>query len=313
MEPLLGIDISNNNPGVDMPTARRQGVSVLVAKCSQGWAGGPGGWMDWTFVDIVNRARAAGIPVVGGYHWGLRGNGAAQAQQFVRSLERVGGPRGLLCALDIERNDWNQGLNIDAATVDDFLREWDQITSLQPILLYGASWYHDGYLGAGARWPNRPLWWAGYNGAAGQIQSLLPSVTPGWMVPFGGWTSYAIRQFTSQAVAGGVTVDANVTYLSLSQLHRLTQPGLSPGTDMFRAAALQEGLVMDPEVQARFDAIDRRQSELLMTLQQIVTVVQGIPKGKPNPFGLIGTQDLAVKLDRIISLEERHQQHEPVK
>lgn len=228
MTGLLGIDISNNNPGANMAQAKAQGVSFCVGKCSQGWAGGPGGWMDWTWVDVVTRARAAGI-LPGGYHWGLKGNGAAQAQQFVASLKRAGGPKGFLCGLDIERNDWDQTLNIDPATVDAFLAEWDALTNRQPLLLYGAPWYHDDYMHAGARWPTRPLWVAQYTSvSAAPIAAQAVTVTPGFMTPFGGWTSYAIRQFTDNAQVGGEAVDANITYLTLAQLQSLTQPGAAP-------------------------------------------------------------------------------------
>lgn len=134
---ILGIDVSNNNPGVDMAAAKAQGVGFVIAKCSQGWAGGPGGWMDWTWVDVVTRAKASGL-LPGAYHWPLKGNGAAQAQLFVQSLQRAGGPGGFLCALDIEATTWDPSLNVDPATINDFLATWDRLTNKQPIILYGA-------------------------------------------------------------------------------------------------------------------------------------------------------------------------------
>lgn len=279
---LLGIDIYNGTPPLDWPQARRQGVQFVIAKASQGWPDGPGGWHDWTWPDIVTHAKAAGI-IPGGYHWALKGHGAAQAQHFVQSLKRAGGPHGFLCAVDIERNDWDQSLNVDPQTIDDFLTEWDRLTSKQPILLYGASWYHDGYLHAGARWPHRPLWWAGYTDVAGPIEHCGGAVTPGWMQPFGGWTSYTIRQFTSSATVGGVNVDGNVCYLTLPELQALT----APPTEEF---------TMDAQAKAAFAALTKTVTD---NSQQLVTVIEGVPKGKPNPYGLIGIKDLAVRLDRI--------------
>jgi len=241
---LLGIDVSNNNPGVDMAAAAQQGVEFCIAKASQGWAGGPGGWMDWTWQDVVTRARRAGI-IPGGYHWALKGNGAQQAQQFVASLASEGGPAGFLCALDIEATSWTPGLDIDPAlsvdpsTVDEFLAEWDQLAPGHPIFLYGASWYHDGYMHAGARWPDRPLWWANYPGGyAGPIERTWPAAAYLSMAPgFGGWTSAVIRQFTSSAIAGGVEVDADVCQLTREQLLTYTAPpGASPGKDWFDMA-----------------------------------------------------------------------------
>lgn len=275
-EGILGIDISNNNPNVPMSIAYMQGVRFCIAKASQGWAGGPGGWLDWTWVDIVTRARVAGI-IPGGYHWLLKGNGAAQAQQFVASLKRAGGPQGFLCGVDIEENSWDQSLNADPQTVNDFLTEWDQITGKQPLLLYGASWYHDGYMHAGNAWPTRPLWWAGYTPVGVEvIEAAVGSVTPHYMAPFGGWSSYTIRQFTSNAIVGGVQVDANVTYLTLPQLQALTAPP-------------EDYVVTEAQYQ-----------QLLQTLQQLVTVIQGPAKpGSPNPFGLVGTRDLNRRLEAI--------------
>jgi hypothetical protein len=216
MAGILGIDVSNNNPAVNMVAARGQGVGFCVAKCSQGWAGGPGGWMDWTWQDVVVRARAAGIQP-GGYHWLLRGNGAAQAQQFVASLARAGGPQGFLCGVDVEENTWNRSLDPDAETLADFYAEWDKLTGGQPCAYYGAPWYHNrptpqalgGQLGWGlggtTQFSNRPLWVAQYlpNGVA-PIEAIASYVTPGYFAAFGGWTTYAVRQFTSSAIAGGM-------------------------------------------------------------------------------------------------------------
>lgn len=280
---ILGIDISNNNPGVDMPTAYAQGVRLCIAKCSQGWAGGPGGWMDWTWVDIVTRARKAAI-LPGGYHWLLKGNGAAQAQLFVSSLQRAGGPKGFLCGIDIEATSWDPSLNVDPQTVDDFLAKWDQLTNKQPILLYGAPWYHNGYMNAGARWPNRPLWVAQYTGvASGLITQAVASVTPGYFTTFGGWTQYAIRQFTDNAMVAGQQVDANVSYLSLDQLRALTVPPATPSGVT----------VMDAATQAEFTAIKKQLTDLG---NQLVTVIQGIPAGQANPFGLVGLRDVSKRL-----------------
>lgn len=284
MSAILGMDLSNNNPGVNMAAARAQGVGFCIAKCSQGWAGGPGGWMDWTWVDVVTRARAAGM-LAGAYHWPLKGNGAAQAQYFVQSLQRAGGPKGFVCAIDLEETVWNPALNVDPPTVDDFLAEWDVLTGKQPILLYGASWYHDGYMHADDRWPSRPLWWAGYTGVAPMSPvASVGSVTPGFMNPFGGWSSYAVRQFTDNIVVpaqagGSMEVDGNVTYLTPAQLLAFTAPPGKPSPS--------GEFVMDAEAKAAI-------ADLKTTVQQLVTVIQGpVKPGGPNPFALVGTRDLA--------------------
>lgn len=229
---LLGIDIYNgNSDNYDMAAVKRDGIGFLIHKCSQGWLNGPGGWMDWKFVGAINRARAAGIELTGGYHWLLKGNGAAQAQLFYASIARCGGPHGMIAAVDVERNDWDQSLNPDAPTLTAFLDEWDRLTGRQPIFVYGASWYHDGYAQLGTQFCNRPLWWAGYSQRSypAPIGQLISDVTPSYFAAFGGWTSYAIRQWTSDGLVAGQQSDCNVFFGTAEQLRELTVPaGVTP-------------------------------------------------------------------------------------
>lgn len=290
MTGLVGIDVSNNNADVSMPAARAQGIGFCIAKCSQGWAGGPGGWMDWTWVQVVTRARAAGM-LAGGYHWLLRGNGAAQAQQFVASLQRAGGPKGFICGVDVEENVWDQSLNPDAATLEQFLAEWDALTGGQPIVIYSAPWYWGPYMGSPTQFANRPLWVAQYTGVAPALaEQSVASVTPGFMSPFGGWSSYAVRQFTDNVLVlaengAWMQVDANVTYLTAAQLVTLTAPPGKPSPS--------GEFVMDAEAKAAI-------ADLKTTVQQLVTVIQGpVKPGGPNPYDLVGTRDLARALSAL--------------
>lgn len=284
-----GMDISNNNSHVDMVAARAQGFTYVIGKCSQNRPGDEGGWADWTWLDVVARTRAAGM-LPGAYHWPLSGNGAAQAEFFVECLRKAGGPRGILCGLDIEENSWDQRRNVDPQTVDDFAARWDELTNKQPLLFYGAPWYHDGFMHAGARWPNRPLWVAQYTGVgAASIGQSVQSVTPGYFNRFGGWTSYVMRQFTDNVVVRAqngsqMQVDANVTYLSAPQLYALTQPPGKPTP--------QGEFVMDAAATAEFDQLKQK-------VDGLITIIQGgIPPAK-NPFGLVGTRDLLQRLEAI--------------
>lgn len=287
MTGILGVDIYNGTPQLNWPQAKAQGVGFMVAKASQGWIGGPGGWLDWVFQTHVAGARSVGI-IPGGYHWLLKGNGAAQAQAFVQSLQRMGGPKGFICGVDVEENVWNQSLNPDAATLADFLAEWDSLTGGQPCCIYSAPWYWGPYMGSPTQFANRPLWVAQYTGAAGPIEQTVASVTPGYFTQFGGWTSYAVRQFTSSAIAGGMEVDANVTYLTAAQLVALTVPPVSP------TPSPTGDLVMDAQAAAAFAKVNQEVADLKTTVQQLVTIIQGpVKPGGPNPYGLVGTRDLA--------------------
>jgi len=246
---LLGIDIYNgNSDGYDMAQVKADGVDFVIHKASQGWAGGPGGWEDWKMVGALGRARDAGL-IIGGYHWLLKGNGAAQCQNFIASLQRLGGPAGMLACIDFERNDWNQALNPDTATLMDFIAEWDRTTGGQPIIIYNAAWYHNGVLGAGSGpWASRPLWVADYlpNGPT-PVGQLAQQVTPGYFTPFGGWQAYAIRQFSSNALVAGQQSDVDIFFGTTGDLLAYTRSGSGPvptsGSDPLMAVL--QGLAFD--------------------------------------------------------------------
>jgi GH25 family lysozyme M1 (1,4-beta-N-acetylmuramidase) len=229
---LLGIDIFNgNSDGYDMAKVKAEGISFVIHKASQGYIGGPGGWQDWKFVGAINRAKAAGIPVLGGYHWLLKGQGAKQAQNFYGSMQRVGGPRGMLACVDVERNDWNLSLNPDAQTLREFLAEWDRISGGQPCIIYSADWYWGPYMGEPKDFAGRPLWWAGYymRNYPVPIGQLINDVTPGYFAAFGGWSKYTIRQWTSNGVVSGQGSDCDIFFGTLDELRALTVPkGFAP-------------------------------------------------------------------------------------
>lgn len=223
---VLGIDVFNgNSDAYNFGTAYAEGIRYAFHKASQGWLTGPGGWQDWKFVGAINRMRASGI-LPGGYHWLLKGNGALQAQNFYASLQRVGGPRGLLCAVDVERNDWNLSLNPDTQTLRDFLAEWDRLSGGQPIFIYGAEWFFGPYMGNPTEFADRPLWWAGYyqRNYPTPIGQLVGDVTPGYFAKFSGWNSYAIRQWTSNGIVSGQASDCDIFFGTIDDLRAYTAP-----------------------------------------------------------------------------------------
>lgn len=224
---IYGIDIFNgNSDAYNFTRARGEGVSFVIHKASQGWIGGTGGWVDWKFVGAIQRARAAGMPLVGGYHWLLRGNGAAQAQNFYHALTLIGGPRGVLACVDVERNDWNQQLNPDAQTLRDFLAEWDRIAGGQPCIIYSADWYWGPYMGEPKDFAGRPLWWAGYFQRTYSVglQQAATDVTPGYFTKFGGWNEYLIRQWSSNTFVSGVPSDVDYFPGTVADLQKYTVP-----------------------------------------------------------------------------------------
>lgn len=218
----LGVDLFNgNSKGYNAPQTLTElraagGKPFITHKGSQGWAGGPGGWIDWVMQDAVSRFRAAGCDRISVYHWALKGNGDAQADLACRAADLAGGRNRVPIDIDYERNDWNQGLNPDWPTLVDIVngvrRRGGTIKSI-----YAAPWYTDGpYPGTFIRDHTlAPIWWAGYDGnVSGQpIGTAWRDVTPNWMPPWDGYTAYDFRQFSSDVRVAGNGSDVDISFL----------------------------------------------------------------------------------------------------
>lgn len=247
----LGVDLFNgNSDSYDMARVRADlgAGGFLIHKASQGWIGGPGGWVDWKIQEAIARARAAGIRRVGGYHWVLKGNGAAQADNFAHALDLIGGRSRVAACIDYEANTWNQALNADRPTLIDFLGRCSQLGINPHRLIYTAAWYTDGpYPGTQLSMPNELVWPSQYiNIGRVPIGQAIGGVTPNWMAPFDGWTHYAIRQFSSNVLVAGNPSDVDVSYLSDPTLDVIfgldaaappvtppSAPGMPPGWNRF--------------------------------------------------------------------------------
>lgn len=225
MDRAVGMDIFNgNSDGYNMPLAYRElrgassGEPFVIHKASQGWAGGPGGWIDWKLDGAIARARQAGFKRVGGYHWLLHGNPEAQADLFAQALDGIGGRHKVGAFVDYEENAWNQALNPQADDVYRFFARFKAIGGNPLLTTYTAPWYSDGYFNArlDSKRGIGGVWWAGYDQRAGSvpIEQAIADVTPGYMPGFDGWgPPPAIRQWTSNGLVAGVPSDCDVTYL----------------------------------------------------------------------------------------------------
>lgn len=228
MDRALGIDIYNGNSDeYNMPAAYRElrasstGEPFLIHKASQGWDGGPGGWIDWKLQGGISRGRSAGFKRVAGYHWLLHGQPEAQADLFARALDLVGGRHKVGALVDFERNDWNQALNPQA---DDLYRFFDRFRAIggNPLVApYSAAWYTDSYPNArlDAKRVGTGVWAAQYSQrpTSVPIEQAILDVTPGWMAPFDGWgPPPLIRQWCSNGLVAGIPSDCDVTYLPSS-------------------------------------------------------------------------------------------------
>lgn len=102
---ILGVDVSHHQGDAGIPQGtwkamRAAGVRFAIIKATQGT-----GYEDPAFRANLDRARQAGL-LVGAYHFTIRGDGAAQAEHFLRVCrQRNGGDLdGLLLSMDVERD-----------------------------------------------------------------------------------------------------------------------------------------------------------------------------------------------------------------
>lgn len=178
------IDLSHHNTVSDFGAARGSGILGLIHKATQGTT--------FTDPDYASRrapAQAAGL-LWGAYHFGIGGDGAAQAQYFLSVAQPA---PGTLLVLDFEENSGGASMTIEQA--EQFVGAVEAATGRWPGL-YGGS-YLKQLLGAGTNptlascwlWlsqygssptfpPNWPMWtlWQYTDGTAGPDPQPVPGV-----------------------------------------------------------------------------------------------------------------------------------------
>lgn len=211
---------------MDLAAAKRDGMQFATHKVSEGT-----GYADPRFATFAARARAAGIPLIGGYCVNLRGDQKPQVDQYIRRLD-VAAPwwrdGDWLVQLDCER--WS---------------DKDGVYAYEPRLYEITAWCEYFMQRTGGRW--RPIVYAP-RWVYGDALTGLPY--PLWASSFGAnpavgyrsaypgdgssrWSTYsgqvpAILQFGSETTIGTQhTCDANAYRGSLDQLAALTR-----GADM---------------------------------------------------------------------------------
>ena len=89
------VDISHHNGNVDLNKAKQAGIAGVIHKGTQGTE-----TFDWTYKVNRQKAEAAGL-MWGAYHFGTKGDGAAQADFF---LSKINADEQTLLVLDYEPN-----------------------------------------------------------------------------------------------------------------------------------------------------------------------------------------------------------------
>jgi lysozyme len=218
--PLYGVDVSSFQGSPDYAKVKAAGVAFVVAKATEGL-----GYTDPTYTRNKAAIPAAGL-VPGAYHF-LRGthDGVSQAEAFVRAAD----PHAIH-ALDVECLDdvrkFNRHLDVPG-----FVKRYRQLLPGHPLVIYTGRDFWTACAGTATPGPTYgPLWAAGYTpnayvtgtGSLSQQWAKAGKATSG--LPWAGWTSWAICQFTDHATVPGINggVDGDAFTGTLDDLRALT-------------------------------------------------------------------------------------------
>lgn len=217
------------NGGKSLAPSALQAVKAtgLIHKASEG-----SNFKDSYFAPNITAAREAGGIVLGAYHFMLGdADPVAQAHNFLAQLALVGGPQGLIIAIDVESEAGHPDPTRSQAAA--MIAELQAHGVTQTPLVYTGRWYWSGHLknpdGAslGLLWDSSYVtgqgdpWAILGNLAPGQMSG--PGVTPDFFPPYGGWdlAHRSMRQYSSSATVQGRNTDVSVFYGSFADLAAL--------------------------------------------------------------------------------------------
>ena len=163
------IDISHWQKRPKLAAAMAAGFSAVIIKATQGISA-----VDGDFIANLAEANANGF-LVGAYHFGEPGQGLAQADFFLNTVQPT--PKTLL-ALDFERG--GAGL-MGVQDAVDFVTHIYQNLNRWPVIYGGADLKQQLAGGGNPVLSNCPLWLAQYGPTA-----VLPA----------GWTNWTLWQFS---------------------------------------------------------------------------------------------------------------------
>jgi lysozyme len=120
------VDISHHNGNVDLGKAQQAGIVGVIHKATQGSS-----MVDNMYQQNRQKAQAAGL-LWGAYHFGTKGDGAAQADFF---LQKVNPDAQTLLVLDYEPNG-NSTMTLDQARA--FVARVNEVTGRFPSFYSGS-------------------------------------------------------------------------------------------------------------------------------------------------------------------------------
>ena len=220
---VKGVDTSHfNHDGgrpIDWRKVRSSGQSFMYAKATEG-----ADWSDEWFQRDLRGAQRAGLPY-GAYHFFGYTPGAAQAQNFVRTVTAAGytgkSAGELPPMLDLELKGGHCPRNFSVAQVGAFLKVLDKEMGVKPIIYAGKPFLDRCMNGDGSLFAGHVLWQPRYESGSTEPADL-PRAGQRWKI----W------QYTERGSVPGIpshNVDLNVFRGTVAELRRLAhQDGTGP-------------------------------------------------------------------------------------
>lgn len=237
---IFGIDVSRHQgPSLDWAKVRASGIDFMFARASLATT------PDSTYRDNVRRARLAGIPVLGAYHFLYPKHVVSPAEQARLFVKRIQNADGILTMLDVELDRDRKTGEVFVPTISDaraFATEFAQLTDGHTLLMYAPAWYWTGHIGDPAASDLGPLCASHYvpvdtdpqhhhQPIRMSVDRAFGKTTTGyWTAKHGGWTKAKILQFTSWGKVGGYggRIDVNAFQGTVQKLLALTGPAGQP-------------------------------------------------------------------------------------
>lgn len=230
--PMFGIDVSRHQGGkIDWAKVKASGIQFMIARASLSTTA------DDQYRANIKRARVAGVPVLGAYHFLYPAktiSAATQAQFFV---DRIGSAEGLLTMLDVETDRNRKTHEVFMARINEvrlFAETFASLTGGHPLILYAPGWYWKGHIDNPFAADLGPLNQSRYvdvvldkkkNIIAMPPKDAFAKVPKAWFnVSHGGWSKATFLQFTSSGKVPGChgRIDIDAFQGTLEDLRRLT-------------------------------------------------------------------------------------------
>ena len=235
---IFGVDVSRHQgTGIDWAKVRASGIDFMIARASLATT------PDATYRDNARRARLAGIPVVGAYHFLYPASVVSPVEQARLFVKRIQNADGILTMLDVEKDRSPTTGQVFIPTISDaraFAKEFKKLTRNHTLIMYAPGWYWTGHIGNPPASDLGPLCASRFVPVAKDADGDPIRMTPKqafakvppkfWKAKHGGWSKATILQFTSTGKVGGHggRIDIDAFDGTLPKLKVLTGPAGQP-------------------------------------------------------------------------------------